>query len=53
MGDPQEADFGYCGRPRGRHVSYCEDHAGVAVHGRSARRAALGAARSFDPFAGL
>jgi GcrA cell cycle regulator len=51
MGDPQEADFGYCGRSRGRHVSYCDHHAGEAMHGRASRRPVESPIRTPDPFA--
>ena len=39
IGDPQEAGFGYCGRLRGDHASYCEHHGGVARQQRTPRRA--------------
>lgn len=52
IGDPQEAAFGYCGRFRGRHVSYCDHHAGVAIPKRSPARAVAGLAKLFDQFAG-
>jgi GcrA cell cycle regulator len=48
IGDPQEAAFGYCGRPRGGHVSYCDHHAGVAAPKSSARRGVSGLIRLFD-----
>jgi GcrA cell cycle regulator len=52
IGDPQDAAFGYCGRTRGGHVSYCDHHAGVAIPKRSAARAVAGLARLFDQVAG-
>jgi GcrA cell cycle regulator len=42
IGDPRDADFGYCGRFRDRHASYCDHHAGVAVAKQSPRRQAAG-----------
>jgi GcrA cell cycle regulator len=42
IGDPQEDGFGYCGRSREEHASYCCHHAGLAVQRRT-NRAALAA----------
>jgi GcrA cell cycle regulator len=39
IGDPRDTSFGYCGRARGQHASYCDHHGGVALHKRSSRRA--------------
>ncbi len=52
IGVPQEGDFGYCGRSRGRHVSYCDHHTSVALPDRSPRRAVAGLVRLFDQVAG-
>ena len=52
VGDPQEAAFGYCGRSRGRHGSYCDHHTSLALPERSPRRSAAGLARLFDQVAG-
>jgi GcrA cell cycle regulator len=30
LGDPRSADFAYCGRHRGDHKAYCDDHAARA-----------------------
>jgi GcrA cell cycle regulator len=45
IGDPRETTFGYCGRCRGRHVSYCDHHAGLAMPKRSPRGASPGLVR--------
>lgn len=53
MGDPQEAAFGYCGRSRGQHVSYCDHHAGLAMHGRAPRRAVEGLVKQLARYTDL
>jgi GcrA cell cycle regulator len=52
IGDPKEADFGYCGRGRGRHNSYCDHHAGLAMHKRAPRDLMAGLVSLFEPVAG-
>jgi GcrA cell cycle regulator len=47
VGDPKETTFGYCGRVRGQHASYCDHHAGVAMKQR--RGPATGLVRLLDP----
>jgi GcrA cell cycle regulator len=34
IGDPGEADFGFCGRPQAGGGSYCEGHGSMAVRSR-------------------
>lgn len=29
LGDPRKEGFGFCGKPRGKHRSYCDDHAEI------------------------
>jgi len=48
IGDPQDAAFGYCGRSRGQHASYCEDHAWASKPERSTRRTEADLIRQFD-----
>jgi GcrA cell cycle regulator len=48
IGDPQDAGFGYCGRSRGLHVSYCDHHACVSKPERSTRRTEADLIRQFD-----
>jgi GcrA cell cycle regulator len=38
IGDPQDGDFGYCGRARVGAGSYCQDHAHVAGRHRATPR---------------
>jgi len=52
IGDPKDAAFGYCGRRRGQHDSYCDHHAGLAMHKQSPRHAMTGLVRLFDRLAG-
>ena len=50
IGEPQDADFGYCGRRQGSHASYCDYHAAMAAPQR--RQSATGLDRLFKQFAG-
>ena len=52
IGDPKDATFGYCGRSRGQHASYCDHHAFESKPERPSRRSAADLVRLFVPVAG-